>query len=525
VKPITKWAKEADVVVVGYGAAGVATAITAHDAGAKVLILEKAPKGEEGGNSRVAGQGWCDLTPVDTAITYFNALCGPYTVEQEIVRAWAEEMGKNADWVRGLGGGAVEIAKGPDGAEFPELPGAECVRMYSVDGTIGFEKLWKVLKASVEKRNIEVLYATPGKELIQDSQSKEIIGIKAEAEGAPFNIKARKAVVLTCGGFENNQEMIRDYLPNLACAFPVGTPYNTGDGITMAMEVGADLWHMNNISGPWYYLKAPEYPSVMELVAQHQRKEIPGGMIIVAADGTRFKNEKHDVTHGKHNVTHGKIQVYGQWVQSPAPYPMFMIIDQVMFSGGPLHDNNLYHGWNSLLKVYDWSRDNSVELEKGWINKAASIPELARTIGLDPATLEDTINKWNTYCETGNDTDFGRTKMLEPIKNAPYYAIEISPAFSSTQGGPRRNAKAQIVRPNRSAIPRLYSAGELGSIHSFLYQGGGNLSECMAFGRIAGRNAAKEKPLVQGQRALTETVSRLEGRWRAQCSEPLDGAP
>ena len=86
--------------------------------------------------------------------------------------------------------------------------------------------------------------------------------------------------------------------------------------------------------------------------------------------------------------------------------------------------------------------------------------------------------------------------MLSPIKDAPFYAIEISPAFSATQGGPRRNARGQIVRPNGSPIPRLYSAGELGSIHSYLYQGGGNLGECMAFGRISGRNAAAEKPWV-----------------------------
>ncbi|MBI4192656.1 MAG: FAD-dependent oxidoreductase [Betaproteobacteria bacterium] len=491
-----KWAKEADVVVVGYGAAGAATAITAHDAGARVLILEKAPKGEEGGNSRVAGQGWCTVAPVNTAITYFNALCGAYTVEQGIVRAWAEEMGRNTDWVKSLGGNAVEIGKGPEGAEFPDLPGAECVRMYTIDGSLGYERLWKVLKASVDKRRIEVLYATQGKELIQDSQTKEIIGVRTEGKGAPFSLKARRAVVLTCGGFESNQEMIRDFLPNLVCCYPVGTPYNTGDGIKMAMAVGADLWHMNNISGPWYYLKVPEFPSVMELVPQHQRKEIPGGMIIVAADGKRFKSEKHDVTYGKHNVTHGKIKVAGQWIQAPAPYPMFMIIDHTLFSAGPLHDNNLYHGWNSLLKVYNWSEDNSAELAKGWIKKAATIAGLARKIGLNPTAVEDTINKWNAYCSAGNDAEFGRTKMLSPIKDGPFYAIEISPAFSSTQGGPRRNARSQIVRPDGSSIPRLYSAGELGSIHSYLYQGGGNLGECMAFGRISGRNAAAEKPRV-----------------------------
>ncbi len=82
--------------------------------------------------------------------------------------------------------------------------------------------------------------------------------------------------------------------------------------------------------------------------------------------------------------------------------------------------------------------------------------------------------------------------MLAPIAEGPFYAVELSPSMLNTQGGPRRNEKAQIVRPDGSPIPRLYSAGELGSIYSYLYQGTGNIGECLAFGRISGRNAAAE---------------------------------
>jgi predicted oxidoreductase len=84
--------------------------------------------------------------------------------------------------------------------------------------------------------------------------------------------------------------------------------------------------------------------------------------------------------------------------------------------------------------------------------------------------------------------------MLVPIVNGPFYAVELSPSMLNTQGGPRRNERAQIVRPDRSPIPRLYSSGELGSIYSYLYQGTGNLGECLAFGRVAGRNAVAEAP-------------------------------
>ena len=91
------WSKEADVVIIGYGAAGATAAITAHDAGAKVLILEKAPESEVGGNTRVSLQLWLSPFPVEQFIIYFNALCGAYTVMPEIASVWAKEMVKNTD--------------------------------------------------------------------------------------------------------------------------------------------------------------------------------------------------------------------------------------------------------------------------------------------------------------------------------------------------------------------------------------------------------------------------------------------
>ena len=117
-------------------------------------------------------------------------------------------------------------------------------------------------------------------------------------------------------------------------------------------------------------------------------------------------------------------------------------------------------------------------------------------VGLDPASLEDSVNRWNRACEAKHDAEFGRKLMLAPILKGPFYAIEMSPSMLNTQGGPRRNERAQIVRPDGSPIPRLYSAGELGSIYSYLYQGTGNIGECLAFGRVSGRNAAAETPWI-----------------------------
>ena len=95
-KDNTEWDMQADVVVVGFGAAGAATAITAHDLGARVLILEKAPKGQEGGNTRAAAQGYLNTSSPEKAAAYLTALCGPYTVPKSMIRVWADEMGKNS---------------------------------------------------------------------------------------------------------------------------------------------------------------------------------------------------------------------------------------------------------------------------------------------------------------------------------------------------------------------------------------------------------------------------------------------
>src|SRR5271169_1584736 len=186
------WDVEADVVVVGFGAAGVAASVTAHDLGANVVILEKAPEGQEGGNTRVAGQGYLNTSSVESAIAYLTALCGPYTVPESMVRAWAEEMGRNNAWLESLGGDPQEHQHPPVGIEFPDLPGSDCVHKFHDGPTYGYSYTGKRFESLVKQRPISIYYETPGRELIQDDITKEILGVRARQGDKWIDVKARK---------------------------------------------------------------------------------------------------------------------------------------------------------------------------------------------------------------------------------------------------------------------------------------------------------------------------------------------
>ena len=156
------WDVEADVVVVGFGAAGVAAAVTAHELGAEVVILEKAPEGEEGGNTRVAGQGYLNTSSAEAAAAYLTALCGPYTVPEAMVKVWAEEMGRNNAWLESLGGDPQEHQHPPVGIEFPDLPGAQCVHKFHDGPTYGYSYTWKRFESLVKERPISDSLRSPG---------------------------------------------------------------------------------------------------------------------------------------------------------------------------------------------------------------------------------------------------------------------------------------------------------------------------------------------------------------------------
>lgn len=456
-----------DMVVVGFGGAGASAAITAADLGASVLLLEKAPEGWAGGNTRLSGQQVLCPSDVDRATDYLIAIQGDFACDQELIRATVEEMAGNEVALTELGATSIETITYP---EFPEVEGSDTMTCCLVDGERNTGKAWACYANGVAERigkGIDVWYESPARQLIQDPATGAVTGVIVEREGELVEVGATKGVVLACGGFENNQDMIQCYL-HLPYGYPKGTPYNTGDGILMAMKAGAALWHLNNPAGPDLNFRDPDsntyfgYSLAMGIGSRTA--------IFVGPDGTRFTNEAQ-------MTRHGKMPFHGTWQTAQVALPAHVVFDQAAFDAGPVCPNG-------------WSTDNQEELERGWIKKADTLAELAELIGVPAEGLEQGVASYNGYCEAGCDTEFQRkAETLVPLAaEGPYYAVELFPTFTNTQGGAVRNAACQVLDTKGNPIPGLYSAGEFGSMYADGYNGGGNVGEALATGRIAARS-------------------------------------
>jgi succinate dehydrogenase/fumarate reductase flavoprotein subunit len=471
------WDISTDVLVLGFGAAGCAAAITAHDAGAEVLILEKTPEAQQGGNLRVSGGVWFETKDVKGSAAYLRALCGGFPVDEEIVEVWAEETSRNTEWIQSLGVPTALVSE--PGPEYPELEGSDSYGGYmGVRGAYGHGVLWETLVEQVRVRGIEVRVETRGVELIQELPGGPVHGVVAEHVGRNSRIQARRGVVLATGGFENNPEMVRDYLGIPGRPTVWGSQAGTGDGIKMAMKAGADLWHMDNMMSA-VGIKVPEFESGFLFDPQRF------GYVFVGLDGTRYANELPQIGHGQALIA-------GSYDLFPTK-PSLFIFDEDTRLSGPICPNVdvLPVGHNLLIEGYVWSQDNSVEIEKGWIHKAESIKELAGDVGVDPDTLQATVDRYNVACDAGVDDQFGRAEStLLPLLKAPYYACAWGPMLGWTNGGPRRNHRAEVLDPFGAVIPGLYAAGNISSTYSWCKDGGFHIADALAFGRVAGREAA-----------------------------------
>lgn len=510
----SQWDKEVDVVVAGTGFAGLAAAITAAEAGASVVIIEKAPLECEGGNSKVSGQMWWapKQGQADAALTYARAMAFG-TTPDDYLAALVSEMTKLNAWIQAETG----ITAQPIGIfspEHPELPGSSAVQSYNVGaGRPG--QLHAPLRARVDTLRVEVMYETPAKELVRDAAGA-VVGVLASKGGQPYYLKARKGVILACGGFEFDFEMQRNFMPG----WPVygrGTPYNTGDGIKMCQRVGAQLWHMTNSLAGFGALLLPttmpdtDIPWVVNMTMPAAARSF----VFLDKNGNRFMNEKNQDRHG---FGHKEYLMFFEGLNNAdfTRIPWWTVFDADTMNKGSLAGavGGSSFTWFTVHSEEDWSSDNREAVSNGWILSANSLGELVAKMvtaqaasqrklhsafpftdhsSLTTASVQASIDKYNRYCASGSDPDFGRPASgMAQLSRAPFYAMQNYPITYNTQGGPKRNAKCQVVDVDNRPIPRLYSAGEMGSFFGWLYNGGGNIAECLCSGQIAARNVVAE---------------------------------
>lgn len=473
------WDANYDVVVLGFGGAGATAARFAADNGAKVLLVDAAPEGHEGGNTRYSAQAIGTSKDFTKTKTYYQNLTQPMSLAEDMIDTFVKGMVDMPNYVFNYLGlkpwsvreYAPELKDSFE--EYPEYVGAKSYDCITVNKGLFDASLWHILKQQIVKRSnkIDVLYEAPALELVQAPANRQIIGVVIKHDGKKLNIKAKNGVVMATGGFENNQTMIEDYLGATKLA-PLGTLYNKGDGIKMAQEVGADFWHMNNFESLGLLhgmtFAVPKGKRGRLMLDEQNEKVTNGSVFVVGDDGTRYFNEAEENRHG-HIKNHGQWQVP---INQDHPYLIF--------------DEN---------KKQELDNDPIIGTYKPYCEQvimAESVNELAEKIGFDSNILQTTIEHFNKAANEQNDLEFHRNPhSMRAFVGSKIFAVKMEQTMLNTQGGPRRNTKAEILDTKGNPIPNLYSAGELGGICANQYQGGGNLAECLIWGKIAGENAAK----------------------------------
>ncbi|MGV8083435.1 MAG: FAD-binding protein [Coriobacteriia bacterium] len=495
------WDGETDILIVGAGGAGIAAAITAaSEKLGEALVLEAASADNIGGNLRVSAGIMLVPKTVEGAVTYLKNLNGPYVVADELMQAWAVGICDTVDWLGELG---IETSQSPYfSPEWPEVDGSEYATTYIVGEGIGKQQLWNELYRVANELNVQVVLQTRARELVVNKDTGEVVGIRAEdAEGTSKYYKARKGVVLACGGFENNPEMMREYYQSgYGDLRPQGTVYNVGDGIKMAQAVGADLWHMNSYANSDYNVLAGGLDSPLVTLPVWANKDY----VFISPDGKRYMYEE-TASFSRH----GKYRYNGVATELRAPCPAWAVFGSKTFNGDCVLRNKGVV-WTTLAVLGGFAGATNQEyLDLGVIVKGDTLEELAKKIGVDPATFAQTISDYNTNAAAGVDPDFNRGtsyalpgSMSSVIKafsleqlEGPYYAVQLFIGTYCTLGGPKRSSKNEVMNTMGKAVPRLYAVGELGDITSYLVNAGGGIAGALASGRVAARSIAALEPI------------------------------
>ncbi len=449
-----------DVIVIGAGGAGLTAAISAKEAGANVIVLEK--MGVIGGNTAISGgemaapNNWLQQEQgIEDSVEQFKEdimVGGDNEANEALVSVLAENALDAAMWLKDDINVPFE--------DYMLFFGGHSVMRSLVPENASGSTITSSLKAKADELGIQVLTQTEATQLLMEDG--KVNGVVANTKDGEITYHANKAVIIATGGFGSNVEMRKQYNPDMdEKILSTCTVGSTGDGITMAQAIGADVTDME------YIQTYPTCDIDSGLLLYVGDVRLAGRAILVNKEGKRFVEELE------------RRDVISLAVTEQTDQVSYLFFDENGLAAADIMDAHS-HEYDKLI-------------EEGKLVKADTIEEAAEHFEIDAAALKETVETFNQYAKDGKDLDFNLRGTLTPFADeGPYYIMVSKPAVHHTMGGLVINTDAQVIDTAGNVIPGLYAAGEVtGDIHGTNRLGSDAIADIIVFGRIAGQNAAK----------------------------------
>ena len=450
-----------DVVVIGAGGAGFSAAITARNAGANVVLLEKMPA--VGGNSLISGaemnaaKNWVqpklginDDSPELHAQDTFKG--GDGKGDMKVINVMTHQALDAAKWCRDYLGVRFE----DDNLFF--FGGHSRKRALIPVGHTGTEFIAK-FQAKADELGIPVITNMKAEELIKNKDGR-VVGVKATMDGSEYTFNAKGGVVLATGGFGANPEMVKKYNPKIDERFKTtDAPGSTGEALYMAERAGAELVNMGYIQT---YPICDPISGAIELIADARFD----GAIMLNQEGKRFVEElqRRDV------LSEAILNQTGRYCW-------------VLW-------NDKIGSISNTVKAH--ANEYEAFTKQGVMTTCDDLKCIADFTKIPFDQLQKTVKRVSDMAGKGNDKDFNHRAGLMDMQQGKYYVIKAVPSTHHTMGGVRINEKAEALTAEGKVIPGLWAAGEVtGVTHGTNRLGGNAYTDIIVFGRIAGEAAAK----------------------------------
>jgi fumarate reductase flavoprotein subunit len=463
---------EAQIIVIGGGGTGLAAALAASERGAKVILLEK--RGVPGGNTALARGIFAAESPVqkrmkidalrdklfETAMSYSH-----WKIDPKIVRAFVDKSGDTIGWLEKHGMQFEDILH-----YYPN----QVPRVFHVPKGRG-AGLVKLLVKRCQEMGVKMFFHTGAKKILTNEKGK-IAGVLAASKEKEFRINAKNVIIGT-GGYGGNRDLLKKYYPGYTEDLCLHGLPNMGDGLMMAMELGAATEGLGIL-----HLRGPRFAGSSYI------------SVIAEEPNTIWVNNKCERYIGEATAFY--------WPESgnalnrqpdKISYTLFdEKIKQSFLEDGLIKGVARFPVGTKMLKL---EKELQHHLAKGAVKISDSWTEIAKWIGALPKVLKSTVSDYNSYCDQGYDKMFMKDrKFLQPLRTPPYYALKCVQSFHGTIGGIKIDHRMQVLDQKGKPIPGLYGGGiDTGGWESDTYcitLSGSAFGFALNSGRIAGENAS-----------------------------------